>query len=197
MEDQHPSANNTRDVECKIPVTEDEGHHQYFDGRRIPKVPQYMRFKKHNEEDYYTPKMVSFGPYYHGLPELGMAEEFKHKALTMFVSSSGKDKKLFYSQIFKVIGQIRNCYIGVSRDAYDDGALAEMILLDASFAIYLMTISLGDEEKYLHFCKHLGMAAMSLVSRDINNRVPRKPAFSNPQMLAIVVPSGDAMSTFS
>ncbi|XP_022882686.1 uncharacterized protein LOC111399543 [Olea europaea var. sylvestris] len=177
MEDQHPSANNTRDTECKIPIPEGEGedHHQYFDGRRIQRVPHFIRFKKHNVEDYYAPKIVSFGPYYHGLPELGMAEEFKHKALTMFVSSSGKDRELFYCQIFKVIHQIRNCYVGVSRDSYDDGALAEMILLDASFAIYLMTISLEDEEEYFHFCQHLGMAAVSLVYRDMNlleNQIP-------------------------
>ncbi|CAA3028964.1 Hypothetical predicted protein [Olea europaea subsp. europaea] len=94
-----------------------------------------MRFKKHNEEDYFTPKMVSFGPYYHGLPELGMAKEFKHEVLTMFVSSSGNYKQFFYCQIIEVIDQIRNCYVEVSRVAYDDGALAEMILLDASFAI--------------------------------------------------------------
>ncbi|CAA2994898.1 Hypothetical predicted protein [Olea europaea subsp. europaea] len=149
MDDQDPSANNNSDIEYKIPITEDEDedHRQYFDGRRIHKVPQLVRFNKHNKEDYYTPKMVSFGPYYHGLQELGMAEEFKHKVLKIFVSSSGKGKQFFYCQIFKVIGHIRNCYVGVSRDAYDDGALTEMMLLDACFAVYLMKIALGDKKK--------------------------------------------------
>ncbi|CAA3000724.1 Hypothetical predicted protein [Olea europaea subsp. europaea] len=177
MEDQHPSANNTIGVQCKIPIIEDEGedHHQYFDGRRILKVPQHMRFKKHNEEDYFTPKMVSFGPYYHGLPELGTAEEFKHEVLTMFVSSSHKNKQFFYCQIFKVIDQIRNCYVEVSRDAYDDRTLAEMMLLDACFAIYLMKIVLGDGKTNFDFRQHLGMAAFPLVARDmflLDNQIP-------------------------
>ncbi|CAI9782832.1 unnamed protein product [Fraxinus pennsylvanica] len=184
MEDQHLSPNSTRDTECKLTITEDEGqgqgedHHQYFDGRRMHRVPQIMRFNKHDEEDYYAPKMVSFGPYYHGLPELGMAEEFKHEVLRMFVSSSGKDKQFFYCQIFKVIDQIRNCYVGVSRDAYDDGALSEMMLRDAFFTIYLMEIALEDEdedEKSSLFLQHLGMAAIPFAFRDTNlleNQIP-------------------------
>ncbi|CAA2988351.1 Hypothetical predicted protein, partial [Olea europaea subsp. europaea] len=56
--------------------------------------------------DYYAPKMVSFGPSYHGLPKLGIAEEFKKKVLALFVSSSGKDKQFFYCQISKVVDQI-------------------------------------------------------------------------------------------
>ncbi|XP_022854590.1 UPF0481 protein At3g47200-like [Olea europaea var. sylvestris] len=177
MDDQDPSANNNRDIEYKIPITEDEDedHRQYFDGRRIHKVPQLVRFNKHSKEDYYTPKMVSFGPYYHGLQELGMAEEFKHKVLKIFVSSSGKGKQFFYCQIFKVIDQIRNCYVGVSRDAYDDGALTEMMLLDACFAVYLMKIALGDEEKTIHFCQHLGMSVITFAFVDmylLENQIP-------------------------
>ncbi|CAA2975171.1 Hypothetical predicted protein [Olea europaea subsp. europaea] len=178
MEDQNPLANNTRDTECtRIPITEDEveDHHQYFDGRQIHRVPQVMRFKKHNEEDLYAPKIVSIGPYYHGLPELGMAEELKHKVLTDFVSCSGKDREFFYCQIFKVIDQIRNCYVGVSRDAYDDGELAEIMLLDASFAIYLMKVFVSDKEKYDHFCQHLGMALLTFAFQDmllLENQIP-------------------------
>ncbi|XP_022854585.1 UPF0481 protein At3g47200-like [Olea europaea var. sylvestris] len=171
------------DIKCKIPITkdedededEDEDHHQYFDGRRIHRVPKLVRFNKHNEEDYYAPKLVSFGPYYHGLPELGTAEEFKHKVLTMFVSSSGKDKQIFYCQIFKLIDQIRNSYVGVSRDAYDDGALAEMMLLDACFAVYLMKIAVGDEEKIIHFCQHLGLCVIKFAFIDmylLENQIP-------------------------
>ncbi|CAA2997467.1 Hypothetical predicted protein [Olea europaea subsp. europaea] len=170
MEDQHPSANNTRDTECKISITD---HHQYFDGRRMHRVPQIMRFKKYNEEDYYAPKMVSFGPYYHGLPELRMVEELKRKVLADFVSSSCKD--LFYSQIFKLIDQIRNCYVGVSRDAYDDGALAEMMLLDAFFAIYLIEAYLGYQQKFYHSHEHLGIAGRVFAVQDmylLENQIP-------------------------
>ncbi|CAA2994900.1 Hypothetical predicted protein [Olea europaea subsp. europaea] len=93
----------------------------------------------------------------------------------MFVPSSGKDKQFFYCQIFKVIHQIRNCYVEVSRDAYDDRTLAEMMLLDACFALYGMKIFVGDEQIVLHFRQHFGMAAFSLVSRDmrlLDNQIP-------------------------
>ncbi|KAL2501822.1 Plant protein of unknown function [Forsythia ovata] len=123
--------------------------------------------EKHKEEDYYGPKMVSFGPYNNGLPELRMVEEFKPKVFTMFVSRSGKDKVFFYYMILKVIDQVRNCYVGVSRDVYDDGALAEMMLLDACFTIYIMKISMGDGEKSFHFYQHLGMAASKFAFRDM------------------------------
>ncbi|KAL2501965.1 Plant protein of unknown function [Forsythia ovata] len=165
-----PSANNSRKIDEEALITQDE-----FDGCRMHKVPQPMRFKKHKEEDYYAPKMVSFGPYNHGLPELRMVEEFKPKVFTMFVSRSGKDKEFFYYMILKVIDQVRNCYVGVSRDVYDDGALAEMMLLDACFTIYLMKISLGDGEKSFHFYQHLGMAASIFAFRDmyiLENQIP-------------------------
>ncbi|CAA2994897.1 Hypothetical predicted protein [Olea europaea subsp. europaea] len=119
--------------------------------------------------------MVSFGPYHHGSPELGMAEEFKHEVLTMFVSSSGKDKEFFYCQIFKVIDQIRDCFVGVSREVCDDAALAEMMLLDACFAIYPMEITLRKKENFLHFRQHFGMALMTFPFHDmrlLDNQIP-------------------------
>ncbi|KAL2501819.1 Plant protein of unknown function [Forsythia ovata] len=175
MED--PSVNNSREIDEEALITEDEFSQQdqrYFDGRRMHKVPQSMRFKKH-EEDYYAPKMVSFGPYNHGLPKLRMVEEFKPIVLTMFVSRSGKDREFFYNMILEVIDQVRNCYVGVSRDVYNDGALAEMMLLDACFAIYLMKIKLGDTKMYFHFRQHFGMAAWSFVFLDmglLENQIP-------------------------
>ncbi|KAL2489320.1 Plant protein of unknown function [Forsythia ovata] len=134
-----------------------------------------MRFKKHKEKDYYAHKMVFFGPYNHGFPELRMVEEFKPKVLIMFVSNSGKDKEFFYYTILKVIDQVRNCYVGVSIDIYDDGALAKMMLLDACFTIYLMKISKGDGEKYFHFHQHFGMATRSFAFWDmclLENQIP-------------------------
>ncbi|KAL2480728.1 Plant protein of unknown function (DUF247) [Abeliophyllum distichum] len=176
MED--PFANNSREIDEENLITEDEfpqKDQRYFDGRRMHKVPQSMRLKKHKEEDCYAPKMVSFGPYNHGLSELRMVEEFKPLVLTMIVSSSGEDREFFYYKILEVIDQVRNCYVGVSRDVYDDGALAEMMLLDACFTIYIMKVSLGDGEKYFHFHQHFGMAAASRAFQDmylLENQIP-------------------------
>ncbi|KAL2480727.1 Plant protein of unknown function (DUF247) [Abeliophyllum distichum] len=177
MED--PSANNSREIDEENLITEDEfpqEDQRYFDGRRMHKVPQSMRLKKHKEEDCYAPKMVSFGPYNHGLSELRMVEEFKPSVLTMIVSSSGKDREFFYYKILEVIDQVRNCYVGVSRDVYDDGALAEMMLLDACFAIYLMKIGVEDDkEMSFHFNQHFGGADYSFAFGDmclLENQIP-------------------------
>ncbi|CAA2998288.1 Hypothetical predicted protein [Olea europaea subsp. europaea] len=177
MGDQLLSANNTRDKRNPITEFEDEAEDGDIvrDDRRIRKVPKVLQFKGHNEEDYYTPKLVSFGPYYHGLEELRLGEEWKHEVFTTFYSYSGKDKEFFLREIFKVVDQIRNCYVAVSRDSYDDEALAEMMLLDTCFAIYLMRLSLGDEEKIMHFYIYLGLPALPLVLRDLyllENQIP-------------------------
>ncbi|CAA2998292.1 Hypothetical predicted protein [Olea europaea subsp. europaea] len=177
MGDQLLSTNNTRDKRNPITEFEDEAEDGDIvrEDRRIRKVPKVLHFKRHNEEDYYTPKLVSFGPYYHGLEELRLGEEWKHEVFTTFFSSSGKDKEFFLREISKVIDQIRNCYVGVSRDSYDDGALAEMMLLDTCFAIYLMKIAMGDYEKIIHFYRHIGVPALSLVLRDmylLENQIP-------------------------
>ncbi|XP_022852517.1 uncharacterized protein LOC111374121 [Olea europaea var. sylvestris] len=140
---------------------------------QMRRVPELVRFNKHTKEDYYTPKMVSFGPYYHGLPELRIAEELKRKVLEDFVSS--RCQELLYSQISEVIEQIRNCYVGDSTNAYDDRALAEMMLLDASFAIYIMKIELGCSKTFEHSRWHLGIAATPFLSEDLilfNNQIP-------------------------
>ncbi|CAA2972763.1 Hypothetical predicted protein [Olea europaea subsp. europaea] len=98
-------ASSSVSLEIKIAVPEDEfsQEDQYLDENRIHRVPHHLRFRKlQEEEDYYTPKMVSFGPYHHGLPELCASEKFKHIVLKKFVSSSCAD---IYNKIFEVIDQ--------------------------------------------------------------------------------------------
>ncbi|CAA2998295.1 Hypothetical predicted protein [Olea europaea subsp. europaea] len=136
------------------------------DHRRIRKVPKVLQLNRLDEVDYYTPKLVSFGPYYHGLEELRVGEELKHEVFTEFFSSRGKDKEFFLREIFKVIDRIRDyCYVGVSKNEYDDRALAEMMLLDTCFAIYLMKLALGNKERIIHFYKYVGLPALTLDSR--------------------------------
>ncbi|XP_022882905.1 UPF0481 protein At3g47200-like [Olea europaea var. sylvestris] len=146
------------------------------DDRRIRKVPKVLQLNRLDEVDYYTPKLVSFGPYYHGLEELRVGEELKHEVFTKFFSSRGKDKEFFLREIFKVIDRIRDyCYVGVSKNEYDDQALAEMMLLDTCFAIYLMTLALGHEERMIHLYNYVGLHGLTLVFRDIyllENQIP-------------------------
>ncbi|XP_022883137.1 UPF0481 protein At3g47200-like [Olea europaea var. sylvestris] len=174
MADQHLSANNTSDIE-RPPITEDEGenHHQSFDGHLMLRVPEVLRVNKRNLDDHYAPKIVSIGPYYHGLPELRKAEELKHEVLELSVSRSSK--QLLYRRISEVIDQIRNCYVGVSRDRYGDEELAEMMLLDASFALCLIDSKTRDGENGELVHRNLGIAAMPFVFNDLilfENQIP-------------------------
>ncbi|CAA2972762.1 Hypothetical predicted protein [Olea europaea subsp. europaea] len=160
--------------EIKIAVPEDEfsQEDQYLDENPIHRVPHHLRFRKlQEEEDYYTPKMVSFGPNHHGLPKLYASEKFKHIVLKKFVSSNCAD---IYNKIFEVIDQVRNCYVGISKDKYNDISPTEMMLLDTCFLIRLLKASL-DALNFHFFIKHFGVSATALAFQDIyllENQIP-------------------------
>ncbi|XP_022873103.1 uncharacterized protein LOC111392053 [Olea europaea var. sylvestris] len=115
--------------------------------------------------------MVSIGPYHHGLPELRASEKIKHIVLKELVSSSYAD---IYNKIFEKIDQVRNCYVGISKDKYNDKSLTEMMLLDTCFLMYQMKASL--DVLYFHFfIKHFGVSATALAFQDIyllENQIP-------------------------
>ncbi|CAA2969009.1 Hypothetical predicted protein [Olea europaea subsp. europaea] len=124
-----------------------------------------------NQENYSAPKRVSFGPYYHGKPEFSRVEGLKRTVLEDFARSY---KDSFHRQISEMIGQIKKFY---DRDstAYDDEALAEMMLLDSSFAIYIMKIELGCGKTFEHSRQHLGIAETPFLSEDLilfKNQIP-------------------------
>ncbi|KAI3470998.1 hypothetical protein Pfo_027661 [Paulownia fortunei] len=147
-----------------------ESHHGR---RRMRRLPSVLREEEQIKHDY-DPKVVSFGPYHHGKSELYLGESFKHKALEIFVSGSGKDKCFFYNNIVEDIDEIRGCYDGVSTDEYDDEALAEMMLLDGCFLINHMEV-LSNSEKLVNVLYALGMVGFSFTVRDmflLENQVP-------------------------
>ncbi|MCD7446304.1 hypothetical protein HAX54_000114 [Datura stramonium] len=103
--------------------------------RQIQQVPTLLRQEEHNRNDY-DPQVVSLGPYHHGKPELKLAEEFKTKALEMFVSGSNKDIDFFYNKVLEIVNDARNCYARGSTDAYDDAAFARMMLLNSYYVLF-------------------------------------------------------------
>ncbi|KAL2480735.1 Plant protein of unknown function (DUF247) [Abeliophyllum distichum] len=174
----YPSQDNSRNADESVipPGLEDEFSQQgprYFDGRRIYRVPDALR--KKNKEDCYAPKMASFGPYNHGSPGLHVAEKFKAKVLEIFVSDSGRPRNFFFNKIFEVIDQVRNCYDGISIDKYKDCALANMMLQDTFFLIYLMQRSMGESKYPELLDEHLGMSAIPFLYPDmllLDNQIP-------------------------
>ena len=78
--------------------------------RQIPKVPLFMRIDNQKCDDY-DPKVVSLGPYHHGKLEVNFVEEFKPKALEMFIHGSNKKQDFFLEEILREIDDFRSCYL--------------------------------------------------------------------------------------
>lgn len=142
--------------------------------RRIERIPCVLREAQVQNKHDYDPKVVSFGPYHHGKPYLYLDKHFKQQSLDIFISGSGKDRSFFYDKIREEIDEIRGCYVGVSKEEYDDEALAEMMLLDGCFLINHMEV-LSDSEKLLNVLYVIGMIGLALTNRDVyllENQVP-------------------------
>ncbi|KAG5580257.1 hypothetical protein H5410_050884 [Solanum commersonii] len=61
-----------------------------------------MRIDNKKGDDY-DPKLVSLGPYHHGKLELNFIEDFKPKALEMFIQGSNKKQDFFLEEILREI----------------------------------------------------------------------------------------------
>ncbi|KAL0433145.1 UNVERIFIED_CONTAM: hypothetical protein Slati_2648800 [Sesamum latifolium] len=143
--------------------------------RKIHKIPQLLRQGWHNS-DVYDPKVVSFGPYHYGKPELQLCQEAKHFALQMFVEvGSNKSPEFFHRGVLEVISDARSCYVEGSTDCYTDEQFAEMMLLDACFLIYYLNIGPQNQLSRFLMYSRLGELVFSLVNRDIfllENQIP-------------------------
>ncbi|KAL0456355.1 UNVERIFIED_CONTAM: hypothetical protein Slati_0974700 [Sesamum latifolium] len=144
---------------------------------KFHKVPQEMR-RKDRTSYLYDPMVVSYGPYRHGNPRLRQAEELKPRVLDLLFSDTGRDKGFFMRTILKWIDHIRNCYVGISRDVYDDMELAEMMLADASLMVYVLAAQGGksDAESFVGLGHEaLGLAGLKLLIRYLyvlENQIP-------------------------
>ncbi|CAK9185898.1 unnamed protein product [Ilex paraguariensis] len=120
-----------------ISVMEDGGRKSEanpFEQKKLQKVIPELRNNK-EFEGCYDPKIVSFGPYHHGKPELQEAEKLKAAVAFDFINHSGMDPQEFYKKIVDFVVIIRDCYLPGSTDAYDDVAFARMMFLDGCFLL--------------------------------------------------------------
>ena len=96
---------------------------------RIPRVPQILR-RTQDFNKFYEPRVISFGPYHHGKPDLHPEEMIKPLYAEQFLVDSNQDIKDLYTKIGSNIKAVRDCYDSNSTKEYDDEALAWMMLLD-------------------------------------------------------------------
>ncbi|MCD7452689.1 hypothetical protein HAX54_017749 [Datura stramonium] len=146
--------------------------------RLIPKVPLFMRMDNKKSDDY-DPKVVSLGPYHHGKEELNFVEDFKPKALEMFIHGSNKTQDFFLEEILKEIEDFKSCYLEEFTNKYSDYEFARMMLLDACFVLNDFEISTrftsNFSSKHSNTIKHLGIAVYLITRRDLyllENQVP-------------------------
>ncbi|KAM3338336.1 hypothetical protein P3S68_030422 [Capsicum galapagoense] len=146
--------------------------------RQIPKVPLFMRIENQKSDDY-DPKVVSLGPYHHGKLELNFVEDFKPKALEMFIHGSDKNEDFFLEEIQREIDDFKSCYLDEFANKYSDYEFARMMLLDACFILNDIEISTrctpDSASKQSNTIKHLGIAVYLITRRDLyllENQVP-------------------------
>ena len=113
-----------------------------------PKVPPILRNDERSKE-FYDPKIVSFGPYHHGKPELRAVETIKTKVMQEFISAHGKSIEDLYIKVLKLNDYAKSCYVDGSTDAYDDEAFALMMLQDGCFILSLFDDDVFIIERYL------------------------------------------------
>ena len=99
-----------------------------------PKVPPILRNDERSKE-YFDPKIVSFGPYHHGKPELRAVETIKTKVILEFILKHEKSIEDLYLKVLELNDYAKSCYVDGSTDDYDDEAFALMMLQDGCFIL--------------------------------------------------------------
>ncbi|XP_060212220.1 UPF0481 protein At3g47200-like [Lycium barbarum] len=128
-----------------------------------------------NRNDDYDPKVVSLGPYHHGKKKLKFVEDYKPKAVKMFIDGGPKIEDEYLNAILENIGYVRSCYLEEFMPSmYTDEDFAIMMLRDA--CIILSYINVRKEPfKKDAMIKHLGTAVYNSIIRDtylLENQVP-------------------------
>ena len=100
-----------------------------------PKVPPILRNDERSKE-YFDPKIVSFGPYHHGKPELRAVETIKTKVILEFILKHEKSIEDLYLKVLELNDYAKSCYVDGSTDAYDNDDEA-FALMDGCFILAL------------------------------------------------------------
>ena len=117
-----------------------------------PEVPPTLRFVK-DAQVYYTPQVMSFGPYHHGNPELQAGEALKLNLAAAYLLRVGDDIDRsvddIYSTISGDIDELMKCYNPKSTEKYRKEELREMLLVDGCALLwYIICVCFGDHQEY-------------------------------------------------
>ncbi|KAH6808499.1 hypothetical protein C2S51_029607 [Perilla frutescens var. frutescens] len=139
--------------------------------RVLHRVPP--RLQERNKKAY-DPSVVSLGPYHHGQPQFREFEELKNKLVNIMLKADHR-RRLFRANILARIRDIRHFYGGLSRDEYDEEALAEM-MLGVVFYFVETTAGYGGSLTDMFQSRRLGMFQAGLMAVDVvfklENQIP-------------------------
>ncbi|PIN18921.1 hypothetical protein CDL12_08408 [Handroanthus impetiginosus] len=125
------------------------------------KVPQHMR-REDRSRGAYDPKVVSFGPYHHGKPELQTYEEVKHLALQMLLQGSNNDQEFFEEKVleFRSFVDISRCILDGESNPVQNLDTFDTLIFDdgedkVSKFLQRAAWDTSDEEQHKHIKQQL------------------------------------------
>jgi hypothetical protein len=136
----------------------------------IYKVPTELR--KVNEQAY-TPKVISIGPFHHGDERLKTMEKLKVTYFKIFVEKVELNVENLVTTVRDREARVRRCYSHASGLSSDD--YVKMILLDASFIIVVFLLRCSKEWRRYYELTTFSRRLMAIASRDIwllENQLP-------------------------
>ncbi|XP_034709695.1 UPF0481 protein At3g47200-like [Vitis riparia] len=114
---------------------------------QCPKVPKKLRADV-KDEDYYAPKLISLGPYYHGESKLENGETLKLKLAEAYIQLCHSTVDEIYGTISHSISKLRGCYDAESTKKYKDDELTIMMLVDGCALLsYIVCVCLGGDHE--------------------------------------------------
>nr|KJB46255.1 hypothetical protein B456_007G354400 [Gossypium raimondii] len=113
----------------------------------IRKVPPALR-RNEDFKKYFTPKVISIGPFHYGDPSLYQSEEIKLKLAAHFVKNIGVDKDSLYRNMKKEIDGLRKCYDPqeLEKTGYDNRELAWMFFVDGCAILQAVYMRYDDDD---------------------------------------------------
>ncbi|CAL9205514.1 unnamed protein product [Musa hybrid cultivar] len=144
----------------------------------IYRVPAYIRRLNCHV---YKPRIVSFGPYHHGDPNVMPMEEHKDRALTHFLKRANKSLQDVRTAMAEVVQQLRGAYQSLDGKWAGDERFLHLMILDGCFMLEIIRVATkkpddgGYEMDEPIFSDHGNLYTVPCIKRDMmmfENQLP-------------------------
>jgi hypothetical protein len=141
----------------------------------IYRVPEWIQ--GFTNRSAYRPRLVSFGPFHHGAPDLVPMEEHKLQAVLHLVKRSGKPLAEFTASIEEVVEDLLGAYdkLDVKWRWKSRGGFVKMMVMDGCFLLEFMQSSCDYAPNNPIFCYHGLLTMCSDIRSDMvvmENQLP-------------------------